>query len=207
MKITALRVASDVVAELAGHRSDHPASYPEQAGSIASAFKTSEFLRNYWLVDTLQESLQLLTPNFCVFVGQYGLTAHLLMQRFPDSPIVSVDSSEFCKKYGERIFPGSGFEFISSSEEACQPDGGANNVIVCPSCHQLQKSQLQRLLANRRRGTIVALQTRAGEDRHDTEHIASLLSFADWIEATAPTQHFRGAISFEGEDYFMVIAQ
>lgn len=174
---------------------------------LAHSLTDSEVLRHLWLVDTLEQFADLTRCSFCILPGRYGLLAQLVRSRTPDAPITSFDNSTECEILGRELDPDRSIRFTTVDWADYQPDAGAFNVIICPSCHLLPEHLPAQLLAGKSADTIVVLQSCRPAGRRAESGAAPISELAEIARYRAPNQHYRGALTVGDLACHMVIAQ
>lgn len=175
---------------------------------IFQSITSSELMRNDWLVDTMEQYIDYPDPDFCIAAGGFGVTAFHVRQRYPRSPIVSFELNSDLTTLAKTLFSNEAINFKRASMANYSLSSKPHNVIVCTSCAHLKSTTLRPFLSDRRRDSVIVMQASSCCQIGDcVAHPESLLSFIDAIAPLLTEVFYRGSLSLDESDWYMVIAK
>lgn len=124
---------------------------------IALCFEDSQFEAKSWLVDVMSEYISG-DETILVVGGWYGLQSKLLLDKFPNLMIDTIDKDEHVAGMGKYIFENENINYITGDIEHLQ-NIEKYDIIISTAIEHIVPTKVNSIVERKRKDTIICFQS------------------------------------------------
>jgi hypothetical protein len=167
-----------------------------------------------WLADTFHNLYRYQSGKILIIGGWYGLAAHELRKKFPDSSmnITSVDMDPKCEEMGYKLFGDRDIQFETWDATKPDIDYSQYSAIISTSCEHIDPEDLGNIISKKSKEAWVVLQSNDYFDH--PSHINCYETVFEFQKSIMPylqykSINFSGALKLDNNSFkrFMVIGK